>query len=387
MLPITDDELVNQQLATTAASSAVPYPILPIPQSPEASSSRRSHQRTLLFLGAPTIDRISTEDLLDESVVLQLPPYRFLAPQSLSSNADGPEWRILHRSPKRLETGFTQNTYPSTRASTSASLSGPTPPDYAPTTADSPEPSHFSRQTGPNDSFLSFDSEYTEEFSTTLLDDCTTSFLVDPDERPPIPPLTTLTDLEDIPRLGAVAAAPSNSLRITSLVTVLSISQPRPVSTKFRQKAQVVTLTVGDPTRAPFRIDVWLVDNPRTVDEMELRAVVRELRVQDVIVVKNLRLAVWKDTIFANTWKVGSAGGSSVWLVYRLRCEDAEERRRWRKWRWDETVPAERKVARTIKWAENFVGVGSAAATIPTLGGGGMLPEDTMPPDTPDVSF
>jgi hypothetical protein len=385
MLPTTDDELISQQLAATAASGADPHPSRPVQPSPEPPPPR-PRKRTLLFLGAPTLDRINTNDLLDENAVL--PSYRFLSTQS--SSTSGPDWRILHRSPKRLKTGFTQNSYPSTRASTSTSTAtstsfstgNPTPSEYVtPTVAGSSLLA--SQQTRPDDSFLSLDSAYTEEADTTFLDDDST-FLnptQDPD-RPPIPPLVTLTDLEDLPRPKAVAAAPSNSLRITALVAIISISEPRPVTTKFGRKAQVITLTVGDPTHAPFRIDAWLEVHPKTSDEMELRAVVRELRVQDVIVVKNLRLGVWKDIVFGTTWRVGSAGGSAVWVVHRLQCEDSEERRRWRR-RWDETVLAERKVARTIEWVEDFVGVGGPMVATP----GGKMLEDSMPQDTPNISF
>jgi hypothetical protein len=372
MPPNTEDDLISQQLAATAASDADPYPRLPVQPSPEVSSLR-PRKRTLLFLGAPTLDRINTQDLLDETAILSAQP----------SSSDGPDWRVLHRSPKRLKTGFTQNFYPSTSASTSTSLStgNPTPSDYVTPTIDSSlSPS---QQTRPDDSFLSLDSAYTDEAETTFLDDDST-FLnptQDPD-RPPIPPLVTLTDLEDLPRPKAVAAAPKNSLRLTALVAIISISEPHPVTTKFGRKVQVITLTVGDPTHAPFRIDAWLEVHPKTVDEMELRAVVRELRVQDVIVVKNLRLGVWKDVVFGTTWRVGSAGGSAVWVVHRLQCEDAEERRRWRR-RWDETVLAERKVARTIKWVEDFVGVGGPMVATP----GGKMLQDVMPQDTPNISF
>lgn len=113
---------------------------------------------------------------------------------------------------------------------------------------------------------------------------------------------------------------------------------------------------------------------------MELKAVVRELRIQDVIVVKNLRLGVWNDAVFGTTWRVGSSGGTALWLVHRLRWEGSEERRRWRR-RWDEAVLAERKVANTIKWVKALVGSG------PGLGMNGrvlqdeeeQLPEDTQP--------
>jgi hypothetical protein len=368
MLSITD-EPTDQQPATTASSSTGPYPSSLI-QPPPASSHPR--KRTLLFLGAPTLDRVNSKGLLSENALL--PSYRFLDLQSFSS-AGGPNWRILHLSPKRLKTSFTQNSY----SSTSTSLSAPTSCDYVTTsTADSPE---HPQQTIPDEAFLSFDSAYTEEADTTFPDDDSTFFnpTQDPD-RPPIPPLVTLTDLEDLPRPKAVAAAPTNSICITSLVAILSISQPRPVTTKFGRKAQVVTLTVGDPTHAPFRIDVWLEQYPKAVDEMELRAVVRELRVQDIIVVKNLRLGIWKELVFGTTWKVGSTGGSAMWVVHRLRCEGAEERGRWKR-RWDETVLAEKKVARTIKWVEDFVSVGPMATR------GNEMPEHAMPQDTPDASF
>ena len=159
------------------------------------------------------------------------------------------------------------------------------------------------------------------------------------------------------------------------------MAEPRTVSTRFGSKTQVVTLTVGDPTRAPFRIDAWLEIRPKSVDAMELKAVVRELRIQDVIVVKNLRLGVWNNAVFGTTWRVGSRGGSALWLVHRLRWGGSDERCRWRR-RWDEAVLAERKVANMIKWVKALVG------SRPGLGMNGRVlreEEEQLPEDSREI--
>jgi hypothetical protein len=352
------------------------------PSSPLALSTFSSSQipkrmgKWIVFLGAPSLDRIDMSTLIDTP---PSPPR--ISSVTSSSSASGPNWRVLHRSSKRLKTGFTQNSY-----------STGTPQEYA-TPLSSAESiddhSYFLSTSQPSRADETLDlSGYSEDAGdTTFLTTQDLPFLnptQDPD-RPPIPPLVTLTDLEDLPRSHVISAAPANSLNITALVAVLSITEPRMVTTKFGRKTQMITLTVGDPTHAPFRIDVWLELRPKSVDEMELRAVVKGLRVQDVIVVKNLRLGVWKELVFGTTWRVGCSGGSAVWMLHRIRCEGSEERRRWRR-RWDDSILAERKVAKTVKWVEEFVGSG------PGVGINGRMlgdEEEQIPGDTQrgDVSF
>ncbi|KAF8244180.1 hypothetical protein K440DRAFT_610429 [Wilcoxina mikolae CBS 423.85] len=355
------------------------------PPSPPALSSFSSSQtpkkrkgKRIVFLGAPTLDRIDMSTLIDTPPS----PPRISSFTSPSSSASGPNWRILHRFPKRLKTGFTQNTYGTA-----------TPQEYAaPPSSSAAESiddhSYFLSTSQPSRADETLDlSEYSDDTGdTTFLTTQDPSFLnptQDPD-RPPIPPLVTLTDLEDLPRSHVISAALTNSLSITALVAVLSIAEPRTVTTKFGRKAQVITLTVGDPTHAPFRIDVWLELRPKSVDKMELKAVVKGLRVQDVIVVKNLRLGVWKELVFGTTWRVGCSGGSAVWMVHRVRCEGSEERRRWRR-RWDDSILAERKVAKTVKWVEEFVGSGPGVG----INGRMLGDEEEIPGDTQrgDVSF
>jgi hypothetical protein len=322
-----------------------------------ATPSLSHEPQRLIFLGAPSNSFIDKDTLLDPNAALPWAPQAFDA----SALPAHPTWRILHHTPRRLTTGFTQNSYPSLEPDHTAGILH----SYR---LHSQLPSPVLSEPS-----LSFDEDDTA-FLTTFSED--PSFLnptQDPD-RPPIPALVSLTDLEDLPRHARIALAPPNTLFITALVAVLSIAEVRTLTTKYGRKVQLVSLVVGDPTYAPFRVDIWLPLRPDTVDEMELKAVVRELRVQDVIVLKNLRLGVWKEQRFATTWRVGSSGGSAIWVVHRVWCGDAKERRKWRR-RWDETMVAERKVASVVRWAQEFVEVPPSGTSV----------VEEFPADTPET--
>jgi hypothetical protein len=169
-------------------------------------------------------------------------------------------------------------------------------------------------------------------------------------DRPPIPPLTSITDLEDLPSAAEIeAAGPHKSLPVTLLVGILEVAEPRDVSTRFRAR-QVLSFTLGDPTMAPFKLDIWLpAPNPQNIDDMELRAVSKDLRKGDVVIVKNCKLGVWKEEVFGTTGR-----DSKVWVMMRTRPKDWGERRRWR-WKWSGGV-GEDKVQRVVDWINGAIG-------------------------------
>jgi hypothetical protein len=362
-----------------------------------STESRASHP-AIIFMGAPSRRNIDQYPLLDT-----IPPngaFTSLCSSPTPSDSIQPNWRILHPIPKRLKSGITQYSYPPTVPTSSNPISANSTSTnfyfsygnhhFTPS-AESIENSYRLQDSDPDPELDTFiDGSHSNENSYSFVDDET--FLTGSDlsvlnqtQDPHIPPLISLTDLEDIPAPSLVVSRPPNPLRLTALVGILSIAPPRTVKTKFGRIVQVVSLYVGDPTHAPFRIDAWLPPYPKSHDEMQLKATVQGLRVQDIIVVKNLRLGVWNEMVFGATSGVGNFGGIELWLVHRVRCIDDVERRRWRR-RWDESLLAERKMAAMVNWVKDFVDPAAAPKDEMTNSKTRLLME-ILPQDTPRRSY
>lgn len=298
------------------------------------ASATRSKKRKIIFLGAPTLDRVDLQDSeLEDLEAVDLRPD--------SASTSVPKWRVLHiakQSGKAVS--FTI--------------------DSAPASEDDVEQEEIQSDAG-DESTAS--SSYLD--STTIL----SSPGSDAPTQPPIPSAVSLTSVATVPPARLVTAA---TTRVTLLVGVLSIAPKRTITTRHGHRTTVTTLTVGDATFAPFNIDVWIGLHPRSVDEMRLRAIVQDLRVLDVIVVKNCRLVVYNERVF------GTAGhkavdGSEVWVLHRVKCVDAQERRMWRR-TWGDG-PAERTAERTVEWVREFGGVPEAEMD---EGGQEEMPQDTQ---------
>ncbi|KAI5859129.1 hypothetical protein BZA05DRAFT_22147 [Tricharina praecox] len=323
-------------------------------------STPNPRKQTIIFLGAPILDRINLEESNLEDVDTTNPRRPLLtAPDSTSA----PKWRVLHAS-KRLKTGYTQSFTADSPSASAASAE--------------PEHSYGHTQRGDASDAGDDDSAFLSTASSTFSSYLDASTILPTPSAdlplPPLPPLDSLTSLDSLPPARLISPAS----RVTLLVGIIAITPTRTITTRYRKKATVTTLTVGDFTLAPFRIDIWLPCHPQTVDEMELRAVVQELRVLDVVVVKHCRLGVFKEQIFGTAGSKG-VGGSEIWVLHRIRCVDTQERRRW-KWRWGEGL-VERRLQRTAEWVTEFGGG-------PEVMIGGRGKEEEMPQDTPgNVSF
>ncbi|KAI5821441.1 hypothetical protein BZA77DRAFT_6365 [Pyronema omphalodes] len=334
----------------------------PPPFAAQSSSSRSSSQppakkRRIILLGAPTLDRIDTTTLL---------PLSSTFPDIARSCSQNPNWRILRPASARLETGFTQNVYdtqlhPSSITPLATQFPSATSTESGPVSPGLDEHSFFLATehdrvpiSSPGDTTADITVDVTTDttlddsaLNDTMLDSYTTSQNSD---RPPIPPLTSITDLEDLPSASEIeAAGPHKSLPVTLLVGILEVAEPRDVSTRFGVR-QVLSFTLGDPTMAPFKLDIWIpAPNPQNIDDMELRAVSKDLRKGDVVVVKNCKLGMWKEEIFGTTGR-----DSKVWVMMRTKPKDWGERKRWR-WKWSGGV-GEDKVQRVVDWINGTIG-------------------------------
>ncbi|KAI5789077.1 hypothetical protein EDC01DRAFT_125913 [Geopyxis carbonaria] len=302
---------------------------------------------TTILLGAPILSDVdlNTLELIDYN-----DDGSRNAPLATPPDSSVPTWRRIQLDPQQLKTGFTQPT-----------LESPVRHTYEPAGTSFLSTGASTASTAADST--SFLSTGASGLSQSFLSTASTAAPPTPPRHPALPPLISLTELEDLPSARTVAASPPYSHRLTAIVSILSISAPRTITTRFSTTVRKLDLVVGDPTAVGFPITVW-----RPAAELEA------LRVQDVIVVRNINLKVFNSKVVGETVR-REPRPSAIVLLQRLWCVDREERRRWRR-RWDEEEMAERKVKAVVKWTREFVDPPGVRAT--EAEAESALPEDTQ---------
>lgn len=162
-----------------------------------------------------------------------------------------------------------------------------------------------------SDSLLdSFDSDETD-FDSTLslshgphpLDSASGSFPL------PTPPAAkaTLSSLEAVPSARHLVSLHPQTLTLHLVVGVISIAQPRTVLTRWGTSLSLVELLVGDETAAPFSITFWLSQ------DRVAESAVTTLRRQDVILIENLALNVFRGKVYGQTLRKGLTRLHLLW--------------------------------------------------------------------------
>ncbi|CUS15345.1 unnamed protein product [Tuber aestivum] len=356
--------------------------------SPAASSpaSQVGQGATIILLGAPAcsaILRTRSPRLLKDTELLDafrdrgstcsgasggggdVVPTPTTVPSATSEHA---AWRILPVKRKRLPTGLSQNPDPHTpiiplagpcdeTSSTEYSSSSPAPSsneDLARSFAVHNVPSspvHTSTTTSVNTSI------------TTTTDDSFASFTSDAAPNsciPALPPIGMLTDLRSLPNARYLTSIQPQTMSISTIVGIISISPVRNIVTRrFHKPLMLQTLLVGDETAAGFKIDIWFPLTSATPASRAFKETVDSLRLQDVILIENLALGVWNGKVNGATLRKDR---THIKLAYRLNRFGSRERRKWGNVNLqsgDEDLGLER-IRRVAEWAENFVDPGRA---------------------------
>ncbi|KJZ78466.1 hypothetical protein HIM_01857 [Hirsutella minnesotensis 3608] len=158
------------------------------------------------------------------------------------------------------------------------------------------------------DSLASLDSDNDDDsslLSTTLsssrLDASTVS------EPPPPPVPLHLSDLEDVPPARRILALQPQTVTLNLIVGVISVAQPRPVTTRWGQALALVEVLVGDDTAAGFAITFWL---PAAQADS---SIVAALRRQDVVLLENVALHVFRGKVYGQSLRKGLTRISLLW--------------------------------------------------------------------------
>ncbi|POR35182.1 Uncharacterized protein TPAR_04605 [Tolypocladium paradoxum] len=269
-------------------------------------------QRVILFTGAPaasSVDSLScTVNHFDE-------PFNELLGVQHEANDDLPPppphavWRSLPLTRQALDAGFTQahdihdaalhggaDFFTTAGVSLAADSQLSQSEDAAAVLTQFCEQSlarHNSQLDG------SLDSE--PSFMTT------TSTSTGPGSMPPPPVPSHLSDLEDIPPARRLTALQPQTVTLNLIVGVLSVAQPRAVTTRWGTTLSLVEVLVGDDTAAGFAVTFWL-----SGDGAAESAVVG-LRRQDVVLMENVALHVFRGKVYGQSLRKGLTRVNLLW--------------------------------------------------------------------------
>lgn len=226
-----------------------------------------------------------------------------------------------------------------------------------------------------------------EEDSTSFLtEDATTSFhhAADlPDEGAPRPPpaldaaAAHLSDLDDIPNAAYLTRVRPQTVTVNLIVGVISVSALRAVTTRWASRGLVEVL-VGDESRSGFQITFWLGDGSAD-------AVVAALRVQDVVLLRNVALNVFMGRVYGSSLRRRL---TNVHLLYRRRVDADDVGGYYSAAEFGSkgsAHPQLEKTRRVREWVLNFVGTGKGTGKdVGAAVRGGQRPWD-VPPQTDDT--
>ncbi|PHH61363.1 hypothetical protein CDD81_441 [Ophiocordyceps australis] len=202
----------------------------------------------------------------------------------------------------------------------------------------------------------------TRELSTDMTDTDESSLMVaTPAGRLSSMPLCSLAQ---VPPPGHIVGLQPQTMTLNLVVGVLSMSQPRIVTTRWRQTLRLVEMLVGDDSASGFAVTFWL---PR-----DAAGAVDALRRQDVVLLENVALHVFGNKVYGqslarNMTRVGllwrSGGGGARYQSRTLDSRHAPKHALLLKTR------------RVRDWLLDFVGPGRTAT----------LSWDRPPDDTPQT--
>lgn len=276
----------------------------------------------MLFAGAPPASSLSPESCTLESIDNVFSAFLGLSPSPspsipppLTSQSSPITWRSLSLKKQPLHTNFSQ-----THNVSNSTL--PSQPGFFTTLDVSLDDQESSPKSDAAQDALSqfydhalavhnsFTSTQLDSFAETSFDD--TSFmggtsLADQSTSagPPVP--SHLSDLEDVPSARQIQALNPQTVTLNLIVGVISIAQPRTVTTRWGRTLSLVEILVGDDTKSGFAVTFWLSDDD------DAAAGVHQLRRQDVVLLQNVALHVFRGKVYGQSLRRGMTKVGVLW--------------------------------------------------------------------------
>ncbi|KAK8034539.1 hypothetical protein PG993_009534 [Apiospora rasikravindrae] len=142
-------------------------------------------------------------------------------------------------------------------------------------------------------------------------------------------------------------------MSVNLIVGIISIAEPRTVTTKWGSSKTLIELLVGDETKAGFSVTFWLTAAGDAANETD--AILRALRRRDIVLFRNVALSEFKTKVHGHSLRKGL---TKIQLLYRQRL-DEEDRGGFYSLRdlssKSATHPQLLKTARVRQWVFDFV--------------------------------
>jgi hypothetical protein len=162
---------------------------------------------------------------------------------------------------------------------------------------------------------------------------------------PPIPP--HLSDLEDVPPARYIMQINPQTVTVNLIVGIISIAQPRTVTTKWGKSMSLIEILVGDETKSGFAITFWL-----SRDAMVTSRVSR-LRNQDVVLIQNVALHVFRGKVYGQSLRKDL---TKVTLLWRRDGDGHYSTRGLARSNRAQSDPQREKTRQVKDWTLRFVG-------------------------------
>ncbi|KAG7412728.1 hypothetical protein Forpe1208_v009249 [Fusarium oxysporum f. sp. rapae] len=270
--------------------------------------------RLLLFTGAPPASSFTTQSCTITQIDDSFAEFLGLAPQETApvSSPNLAPWRSLPLNRKPLHTGFSQTHNISINLANqseffttaeisfkeqSQSFAGEDPENVLSQFYDHSLALHNSIPSSQLDSF-----EETTFEETSFMTTSSTRHL-DMGETVP----SHLSDLEDIPPARRILALNPQTVTLNIIAGIISIAQPRTVTTRWGRSLSLVEILLGDDTKTGFAVTFWLAE------ENDAAAEISALRRQDVVLMQNVALHVFKDKVYGQSLRRGMTKVSLLW--------------------------------------------------------------------------
>ncbi|KAJ4018136.1 hypothetical protein NW752_002045 [Fusarium irregulare] len=339
-------------------------------------------QRLLLFAGAPSSSSLTSESCtitqIDDSFAQFLglvPPKSKSAPTPLQNLAP---WRSLPLNRKPLHTGFSQthdisvNLANQSEFFTTAEVSfNKQSQSFEQDEAETLLSQFYDHSLAvhnplPSSRLDSFEETAFEETSFEDTSFMTTVAAVRADATESAP--SHLSDLEDIPSASKILALNPQTITLNVIAGIISIAQPRTVTTRWGRTLSLVEILLGDDTKTGFAVTFWLEEHNAAAAE------IRALRRQDVVLMQNVALHVFQNKVYGQSLRRGMTKVSLLWRrdgsgLYSTR--DLSGR--------GQMHPQLQKTKQVKDWVLRFVG---AAAGVKTRATRARVSWDMPPDDT-----
>lgn len=123
----------------------------------------------------------------------------------------------------------------------------------------------------------------------------------------PLPVPSHLSDLEDVPSASRILALSPQTVTLNLIVAVISIAQPRTITTRWGTTLSLVEVLVGDETKSGFAVSFWLSNDQATTSQ------VSKLRRQDVVLMENVALHVFRGKVYGQSLRKNLTRVNLLW--------------------------------------------------------------------------